>query len=77
MKKIIASVLALTMTAAMFTACGDASSSSSKADSQAETTTTTAAASESAAESNSERQQHLMLPRCPGMMQTQQSPSSR
>lgn len=54
MKKIIASVLALTMTAAMFTACGDASSSSSKADSQAETTTTTAAASESAAESTAD-----------------------
>lgn len=48
MKKIFAAALALTMTAAMFTACGDDSSSSSSA----ATTTTTAAAS-SAAEASS------------------------
>ncbi|MBR1749461.1 MAG: hypothetical protein IJ740_01085 [Ruminococcus sp.] len=50
MKKIFAAALALTMTAAMFTACGD-TDSSSKADSTAETTTT---AAESAAESEAE-----------------------
>ena len=48
MKKIFAAALALTMTAAMFTACGDDSSSSSSA----ATTTTTAAAS-SVAEASS------------------------
>ena len=46
MKKILAAALALTMSAAMFTACGDDSSSSSAA----ETTTTTAAEASSTAE---------------------------
>ena len=42
MKKVIASILALTMTAAMLTACGDSDSSSKTESSKAETTTTTA-----------------------------------
>ena len=45
MKKVLASVLAITMVAAMLTACGD-SDSSSKAESKAETTTTTTTAEE-------------------------------
>ncbi len=50
MKKFLAAALSLTMTAAMFTACGDSSSSSSKASSsEAETTTTTTAAESSSA----------------------------
>ena len=47
MKKILAAALALTMTAAMFTACGDDSSSSSAAD----TASSTAASSEAEASS--------------------------
>ena len=53
MKKILAAALALTMTAAMFTACGDDSSSSSSAETTT-TTTTAAADSSSVAEASSE-----------------------
>lgn len=49
MKKILAAALALSLSAAMFTACGDDSSSSSAAE-----TTTTTASSEAPAESSSE-----------------------
>ncbi|MBR1749460.1 MAG: hypothetical protein IJ740_01080 [Ruminococcus sp.] len=50
MKKFLAAALALTMTAAMFTACGDSDSSSS---STADATTTTAAESSAAEEESS------------------------
>ena len=46
MKKFLAAALALTMTAAMFTACGDDSSSSSKADSTAASSTAEASSAE-------------------------------
>ncbi len=50
MRKIIASILALTLTASMFTACGD-SDSSSKSESSKAATTTTAATTEAPEES--------------------------
>lgn len=55
MKKFFAAALALTMTAAMFTACGDAdSSSSSKADSTAASSAAEASSTESTAASEGE-----------------------
>ena len=53
MKKILAAALALSLSAAMFTACGDDSSSSSSAETTT-TTTTAAADSSSVAEASSE-----------------------
>lgn len=50
MKKILASALALTMTAAMLTACGDAEDSSSKKDAATSSTTTTTTTTTTAAE---------------------------
>ena len=51
MRKIIASILALTLTASMFTACGD-SDSSSKSESSKAATTTTAATTEAPEDEN-------------------------